>query len=205
MDKQFRICDVFEKIQTEKIKGKAGDFPTEWSEEYCIPLLTAGVKNQGLTRFARCSDCPTILKNCISIAANGDSGTAFYQSYEFAVLQDAYAVRIIGRKTINEQEGLYLTAALNKAIRDNHDWANKAGWNNIKNDEVSLPVIEFSDPNHKYTVADIDWDYMQERIAELEQERIAELEQYLIAAGLNDYALTDKDLEVLRLFRGEAA
>ena len=208
MDKQFRICDIFEKIQTEKIRRKAGDFPTEWSEEYCIPLLTAGIENQGLARFARPSDCPTIIRNCISVSANGaNSGATFYQPSDFAVLQDAYAVQVIDHEIANEQEGLYLTAALNKAIKDNHDWVNKAGWNNIKEDIVELPVIESPDPDHEYTVDDIDWQYMQDRIAELEQDRIAELEQdriaeldaYLKATGLEDYTLTEEDKEVLSL------
>ena len=38
---------------------------------------------------------------------------------------------------------------------------------------------------------------MQDHIAELEQDHIAELEQYLIAAGLNDYELTEEDKSVL--------
>ena len=200
MDKQFRICDIFEKIQTEKIRRKAGDFPTEWSEEYCIPLLTAGIENQGLARFAKPSDCPTIIRNCISVSANGaNSGATFYQPSDFAVLQDAYAVQVIDHEIANEQEGLYLTAALNKAIKDNHDWVNKAGWNNIKEDIVELPVIESPDPDHEYTVDDIDWQYMQDRIAELEQDRIAELDAYLKATGLEDYTLTEEDKEVLSL------
>lgn len=200
MDKQFRICDIFEKIQTEKIRRKAGDFPTEWSEEYCIPLLTAGIENQGLARFAKPSDCPTIIRNCISVSANGaNSGATFYQPSDFAVLQDAYAVQVIDHEIANEQEGLYLTAALNKAIKDNHDWVNKAGWNNIKEDIVELPVIESPDPDHEYTVDDIDWQYMQDRIAELEQDRIVELDAYLKATGLDDYTLTEEDKEVLSL------
>lgn len=53
---------------------------------------------------------------------------------------------------------------------------------------ISLPVKDSEE---------IDWDYMQERITELEQERITELEQYLIATGLNDYELTDEDKNIL--------
>ena len=54
---------------------------------------------------------------------------------------------------------------------------------------IKLPV--------KGVKEEIDWDYMQERITELEQERITELEQYLIATGLNDYELTNEDKAVL--------
>ena len=63
-----------------------------------------------------------------------------------------------------------------------------------------LPVIESSDPGHKYTVDDIDWQYMQERIAELEQECIAALDTYLRVTGLDDYELTGEDRKVLSLY-----
>ena len=208
MFKKFKISDVFYKINTPKIKAKANDFPTEYSEEYCVPLLTAGAENQGLNRYAKTSDCSMIINNAISVSANGaNSGICFYQPHDFAVLQDAYAVKVNGREIDGVEEGLYLTGALNKAVRDNHDWVNKAGWNRIKDDSIELPVIENPSPDHEYTVDDIDWNYMydyiieleHEHITELEQERITELDAYLQATGLNDYELTEDDKKILSL------
>lgn len=69
----------------------------------------------------------------------------------------------------------------------------------LKDTKIVLPVIESPDHDHEYTVDDIDFEYMQERIAELEQERIAELDAYLVASGLDDYELTDEDKEILSL------
>lgn len=198
MFKKFRIGSVLEKIDTPKIKAKANDFPTEYSDEYCVPLLTAGAENQGLNRYAKHFDCPMIINNCISISANGaNSGICFYQPHDFAVLQDAYAVKVIGYDIQNVEEGLYLTGALNKAVRDNHDWVNKAGWNHIKDDNIELPVIENPNPDHKYTVDDIDWQYMRDYIKELERDYIKELDAYLQVIGLNDYELTEEDRNVL--------
>lgn len=200
MFKEFKISDVFYKIDTPKIKAKANDFPTEYSEEYCVPLLTAGAENQGLNRYAKTSDCPMIINNAISVSANGaNSGICFYQPHDFAVLQDAYAVKVNGREIDGVEEGLYLTGALNKAVRDNHDWVNKAGWNHIKDDSIELPVIKNSNPDHEYTVDDIDWQYMRDRITELEHDRITELDAYLQATGLNDYELTEEDKKILSL------
>lgn len=42
-----------------------------------------------------------------------------------------------------------------------------------------------------------DWQYMNDRIMELEHDRIMELEHYLQVTGLNDYYLTNSDKEVL--------
>ena len=188
MFKEFKISDVFYKIDTPKIKAKANDFPTEYSEEYCVPLLTAGAENQGLNRYAKTSDCPMIINNAISVSANGaNSGICFYQPHDFAVLQDAYAIKVNGREIDGVEEGLYLTGALNKAVRDNHDWVNKAGWNHIKDDSIELPVIESSDADHAYTVDDIDWQYMRDRITELERDRITELDAYLQATFHNNF------------------
>ena len=82
------------------------------------------------------------------------------------------------------------------SLSTKYNWNNKSGWEKVRNEIIKLPVKESEE---------IDWDYMeeriteleQERITELEQERITELEQYLIAAGLNDYELTDEDKEIL--------
>lgn len=97
---------------------------------------------------------------------------------------------------------LYITTCWKKAI-PNLGYARH--WSVAKTARFELPVVESSNPNHKYTVDDIDYVYMQEYIAELEQERIAELERkrsvelnaYLVASGLDDYELTDDDESVL--------
>lgn len=179
--KEFKLDELFEKIKTEKISGKANDFPTCRTDEYTIPLLTAGADNQGLARYAKKNQCPTILKNVISISANGaNTGVTFYQNNEFAVLQDAYAIKLKDIEIPNEQVGLFLASCISKILHGNFSWTYKAGWERIKDLSIKLPVKESEE---------IDWDYMQERIAELEQ--------YLIATGLNDYELTDEDKEIL--------
>lgn len=187
--KEFRLEELFEKIKTEKISGKANDFPICKTDEYIIPLLTAGAENHGLARYAKKSQCPTILKNVISISANGtNTGITFYQKDEFAVLQDAYAIKLKDMEIPNEQVGLFLSTCINKILYGNFSWTYKAGWERIKCMSIKLPIKE---------VEEIDWEYMQERITELEQERITELEQYLVTTGLNDYKLTDEDKEIL--------
>lgn len=148
--KEFKLDTLFEKVATGKIKGAANDFPKDKSEEYCIPLLTAGIENQGLSRYARREDCPVILQNVISVSANGaNTGVTFYQDKEFAVLQDAYALKLRDRE-MSEGIGLYLVSLINRALNGNYDWSNKAGWNNVKDRVISLPIIKRVIPD--YTV-----------------------------------------------------
>ena len=186
--KELKIGDVFEKIDTGKIDGKAGDFPTSRDAEHEIPLLTSSSQNQGLTRFASRSVCPTILSNAITVASNGAAGVTFYQEDEFAVLQDAYAIRPIGRDIPNRECGLFLASIIGARLRGNFDWSNKANWSKVRDLKIKLPVIE---------TEEIDWRYMEKRIAELEAERIAKLEAYLTETGLGDYELTEEDKEIL--------
>ena len=185
---ELRIGDIFEKIDTGKIDGKAGDFPTSKDAEHEIPLLTSSSQNQGLTRFASRSACPTILSNVISVASNGAAGETFYQEDEFAVLQDAYAIRPIGQDIPNRECGLFLASVIGARLRGNFDWSNKANWSKVRELKIKLPVIE---------TEEIDWRYMEKRIAELEAERIAKLEAYLTETGLDDYELTEEDKEIL--------
>lgn len=138
--KEYRISDLFEKVEVQKIQGKANDFPTQKDNAHNIPLLTSTGSNQGFSRYAAKEDCPTILQNVISIASNGDAGATFYQAEPFAVLQDAYAIQLKAHR-MTETIGLYLATAIRKAIYDTHDWVNKAGWNNIKDSIITLPSV----------------------------------------------------------------
>lgn len=45
--KEYRISDLFEKVEVQKIQGKANDFPTMKDETHTIPLLTSAGNNQG--------------------------------------------------------------------------------------------------------------------------------------------------------------
>lgn len=160
--KEFRLDELFEKIKTEKISGKANDFPTCRTDEYIIPLLTAGADNQGFARYAKKNQCPTILKNVISISANGaNTGVTFYQKDEFAVLQDAYAIKLKDMEIPNEQVGLFLASCISKILHGNFSWTYKAGWERIKGMVIKLPV--------KGIKEEIDWEYMQKYIRAVEK------------------------------------
>lgn len=80
-----------------------------------------------------------------------------------------------------------MTTVLQKLV-NGFSYSNMCSWNKIKNLSIKLPVTESEE---------INWKYMQDRVAELEKDRVAELENYLIASGLNDYELTEEDKAVL--------
>jgi hypothetical protein len=69
-----------------------------------------------------------------------------------------------------------------------YSYKNKlGGWNVVKNKYIQLPIKN----------SEIDFDFMESFIAELESERIAELEAYLVATELKDYILTAEEQQAL--------
>lgn len=189
---KYRLEDLFEKIEVTKLKYKTSELPSEPKDKFVLPALTAGIQNQGLNNYVPRENA-TILKNVISISANGaNTGATFYQNKEFTVLQDAYAIQwIYDKRLISDNQYLFLTGAISKTIYGNYEWTNKAGWERIKNDTIQLPVKNGS----------IDFDFMENFIAELEAQRIAELEAYLTAAGLKNCELTKEEEEALEKFQ----
>ena len=86
---------------------------------------------------------------------------------------------------------MFIIASIDKIIKRKFSYNNKATKIELKNTVIKLPV-----KNKK-----IDFDFMESFIKEIEAERITTLETYLIATGLNNYILTEKEQEVLKEFR----
>jgi hypothetical protein len=191
---EYRIEDLFEKVKVKSLKYKTADLPSKAINEYVLPALTAGIQNQGLNNFVP-KDNATILKNVISISVNGaNTGATFYQNKEFTILQDAYAIKWkYTDNLLTDNQYLYLTSVISKAIFGNYEWTNKAGWERIKTEKIYIPLKN----------KEIDFEFMENFIAELEAERIKELEAYLLASGLKDYTLTTEENKILDDFKQE--
>lgn len=196
---EFRLGDLFEKIIIKPLPYQTAQLPKEKTPTHELPALTAGILNQGLNNFVP-KENATILKNVISISANGaNTGATFYQPHEFCVLQDAYAIEFIGGKKLNDKEYLFFVCAISKVIYNNskYEWTNKAGWNKVKNELISLPLKPTANTQ---SLEDIDFDFMEKFIAELEQCRLAELEAYLKATGLENTTLSSEEENALNVF-----
>lgn len=168
--KQFRLDELFEKIKVKSLKYKTSDLPSVPNDNFDLPALTAGIQNQGLNNYVPRNNA-TILKNVISISANGaNTGATFYQNKEFTVLQDSYAINwIYNKNVLTDNQYLFLTTSISKTIFGNYEWTNKAGWEKIKSETIQLPINK----------GEIDFDLMEKFIEKLENERIEKLENHL--------------------------
>jgi len=147
---EFRLGTLFERIKTKKLPFKADELSKQIKDEYTLPCLTSSFQNQGLNYFAP-KDGATILKNVISIPSNSDIYRAYFQSNEFTVLSDAYAINwVYDDVKLSPNQYLFTVPCINKVTNLSiYSYKNKlGGWNVVKDKCIQLP-IENNKPNYK--------------------------------------------------------
>ncbi len=132
--REFKMEELFEKISTIKLPYKAKELPEKATDNFVLPCLTSSFKNQGLNYYAP-KDGATILKDVISIPSNSDVYRAYFQSKEFTVLSDAYAIRWKDKSThVTQNQYLFMVMCINKFTDlPIYSYKNKlGGWNVVK-------------------------------------------------------------------------
>ena len=140
---EYRIGTLFDKIKTKKLPYKAKKLPTSPIGENILPCLTSSFRNQGLNYFAP-KDGATVLKNVITIPQNSDVYRAYYQSNDFTVLSDAYAIDwIYDDRKLTRNQYLFMVMCINKVTDlPIYSYKNKlGGWNVVKDKYILLPKI----------------------------------------------------------------
>lgn len=186
----YGMEELFQRIETNKLPYKADELPNQPVGEYVLPCLTSSFNNQGLNYYAPRHGA-TVLKNVISIPSNSDVYRAYYQSRDFTVLSDAYAIRwMLDDRELSSNQYIFIVMCINKVTDlPIYSYKNKlGGWNVVKNKYIQLPQKNGS----------IDFDFMESFIAELEAERIAELSAYLTVSGLDNYELSSDEVQALQ-------
>ncbi len=185
---EFRLGDLFEAsngdfdIQKRHINHK-GEF-----------VITAGLSNNGVLGQ---SDIKAKVFESHTITIDM-FGCAFYRSFAYKMVTHARVFSLKPKFEINHKIGLFLST-LFFGYPKKFGYENMCSWAKIKNDKVILPLK----PTAKnQTLDDIDFNFMEKFIAELEQCRLAELEAYLKATGLENTTLSNAEENALNLFNG---
>lgn len=92
------------------------------------------------------------------------------------------------KNTYLSRQFLFTTATINKAL---YEYRSAYVYPTLE--EVKRIKVEFPQTGN----GEIDFDFMENFVAELEARRVAELEAYLLATGLKDYALTEEERNAL--------
>ena len=202
--KEFRLDELFD-IETTWVYGKNKKYKTKTINKTnkSIAVISGITSNNGINYYTEDNlKNEEIFSDCLSITTRGEyCGTVFYHEYPFALANNILAMPM---PNLSRREKLFIATSIQALPFGGY--GNYPTKDKLKECIIKLPVT---------SSGEIDWKYMQERIAELEQERIAELEQeriaelehYLVASGLNDYELTEEDKSILatELFNSDDA
>lgn len=137
----YTVGNLFEKVTTKKLPYKAKELPKQPTDDCVLPCLTSSFQNQGLNYYAPKSGA-TVISNVISLPSNSDVYRAYYQSRDFTVLSDSYAIQwkaAENKPTPNQY--LFMVMCINKVTDlPIYSYKNKlGGWNVVKHKDIRLP------------------------------------------------------------------
>jgi hypothetical protein len=153
------------------------------------PLVTAGYENTGVAEFIGNNNQKIFPKDTITIDMFANT---FYRNYQYSA--DDNILVLFDKETIPPKAKLFIVNLINKVLRRKFSYGKQYRMGSFNQTKIQLPI------KHNK----IDFEFMENFIAELEAERIVNLESYLEASGLKDYTLTNEEKLVLDMFeRGE--
>ncbi len=125
-------------------------------------------------------------------------GNCFYHPYLASVEMKVHVLKLKNR-TLTKRIGLFLANQLNKCFYGQFTYGTQLSSSKLKhnNFKIQLPLKPTANTQ---TLEDIDFDFMETFIAELEQCRLAELDAYLKATGLENTTLSSDEENALNVF-----
>ncbi|MGN1093771.1 MAG: restriction endonuclease subunit S [Candidatus Neoclostridium sp.] len=127
-----------------------------------------------------------------TILIHSNNQNVVYLETPFYLKDGHGATSVLQSAMLNEKIALYLMTSIKKVITKKFSYNEKATKVALKNTFIQLPVTDKDE---------IDYDYMERYISELEAERISELEAYLQVSGFDNYQLTNEELRAIELYR----
>ncbi len=148
-----------------------------------FPYVVRTTQNNGLRGYIIENELYANDKNTLSFAQ--DTFSVFYQKEKYFT---GNKVKVLKAKfeNCNEKVMQYLTASFQKSLR-NSTWGLGSTVSSIAETKIELPIEN----------NEIDYEFMESFIAQIEEERIEKLEAYLEVSGLKDYVLTVEEQKAL--------
>ena len=163
---EFLLKDLFESfngdtdIQKKHINNK-GEF-----------VITAGLSDNGVLGRSDIK-AKIFQKNTLTVDM---FGVCFYRNFSYKLVTHARVFSLKPKFNCSDRAGLFISNSL-KYLRNLFGYENMCLWEKIKDFKILLPTKD----------GEIDFEFMEKFITELEAEKISELEAYLSAAGLKDF------------------
>ncbi|GAA8046439.1 hypothetical protein TH0009_05240 [Helicobacter pylori] len=190
---EFKLGDLFEVLSSKKIYHANTIKIHDTQIENSYPYVVRAATNNGIKGFIIDDPIFANEKNTLSFAQ--DTFTVFYQKQPYFT---GNKVKILKPKfAFKSPKILHFISAILQFILKPLTWGLGSTTESIAEFKFSLPLK----PTAKtQTLKDIDFNFMEKFIAELEQCRLAELEAYLKATGLSNTTLSNDEENALKLF-----
>lgn len=166
--------------------NKSNDLSTEKTNEFDLPLVNAKNGNNGIMYYGRRSDF-SYIDGGIDIVNDGavSTGNVYPQPHDIGVLYNAYII-VLKNSIKNRCIYEFLSCSLQKAIKKQFNYSNKAGWDKVKQCSFLLPIQTNSnntpviDQQHTYHPNGYipDWTYMENYILATEKVVIKDVVDY---------------------------
>ncbi len=173
----FKLGDLFEKLDLKfkkKTFNKQKDISKVQTSEFDLPLVNAKNGDNGIMYYGRSSDFESA-EMTIDIVNDGAVSTAnvYPQLLKTGVLYNAYLIK--PKFTPTRETLLFFTPCIYKAIKLKFSYENKASWNKVKNELISLPLKPTANTQ---TLDGIDFNFMHTFINALMKQTIQGVVQY---------------------------
>lgn len=190
--KEFKIEKILSwQPQKEIDPLRISDLSVESDNIY--PFYGQATFNNGIISYLSLKD--DVLNNKEgrpTILIHSNNQNIVYLQTPFYLKDGHGATSVLQADFLNEKNALYIMTCIKKVITKKFTYNEKATKIALKNTYIQLPVNENDE---------IDYDFMERYIGELEEERISELAAYLTVSGLEDYNLTDAEKKALNDYR----
>ena len=151
-----------------------------------VPLISNLSSNNGVMGFSKL--LPNNKGNTITCSDTTlGADTMYYQEKDF--IGYSHIQHLIPKMTrFNKKIAEFIISSCRVATSKKYDYGNKFNRNNMSRTVIKLPIKN----------NEIDFDFMENFVAELEAQRVAELEAYLTITNLKDYKLTHEEYDIIK-------
>lgn len=157
--------------------------------DFSYPFYGQATINNGIISFQTLT--PDVLNNKDgkpTILIHSNNQNIVYLETPFYLKDGHGATSVLQSDKLNEKNALYIITCIKKVITKKFAYNEKATKIALKNTYIELPITESDE---------IDYDFMEKCINELEEKRIDELSAYLSVSGMDKYTLTKQEKNIL--------
>jgi len=189
--KPFKISEVLQ-WQSQKEIDPLKIKELTVNADYTYPFYGQATLNNGIISYETLTQ--KVLNNKDgkpTILIHSNNQNIVYLETPFYLKDGHGATSVLQSDMLNEKNALYIITCLKKVITKKFAYNEKATKIALKNTYIELPITKDGDINYQF---------MESSIRELEEERIRELTAYLSTSGLDNYNLTNAELNNLQLY-----